>query len=760
MRQFAAWLRMMSDCRIRDISLLRRQAYMPIYFPIHTTINIRSFMMLAAMSLCSSHVYAADKPVIIQVESTAIEQLDSVTIKPSEQTYMPADTADILTSVAGANINKNGPLTGIAQYRGMFGSRINVQIDGLNVAPAGPNWMDPPLSHIPPSQLAQLKVIRGISPVSAGAESIGGSIQAKRATLPYGDNHHITPHGTVSTGYDQNNQAYTIGGQVGVSSESDQIQFNGNIDKGKDMQAGNGLNIVPTAYQRHHLGIQYGHRFNRGDFNLGYNHERVDNSGSPALPMDIIYVKGNALNAGFQSHPDSNDIQWLAEVHSMNTDHKMDNYSLRTPPTMLGMMGTPLMKRFNIAHSKDFAYKLHAAIPTHSGTLTLGTDTWMTKHQSDISDPNNSTFAVQNYNNIKRDRFSVFGEWKSALTDTLGIQTGLRYSRVHMDAGTVSARGFMGMLGTQINTLANNFNASQRNQNDNLVDLSLQLTQKLNDNLTFKIGAARKQRAPAYQERYLWSPLESTAGLADKRTYVGNVHLSPETAYTIDAGVDWTSDRIYFTPHVFYKRVKNYIQGTPVTSGTAYNFRKSQGNMLKGGGFCTAHPLDPFCVPLKYANVDAEFYGADAGFGGNITDKIALDGTISYVRGKRKDITDNLYRIAPLNSTIGLSYYADAGWSITTEGNFYGKQNKVSHTNTEQKTAGYSLFNLKGRYAINSHINLTAGVNNIMNRFYQNHLSGYNRVTKNTAGQASAVATGARLPGEGRNFFVQAHALF
>jgi iron complex outermembrane receptor protein len=182
--------------------------------------------------------------------------------------------------------------------------------------------------------------------------------------------------------------------------------------------------------------------------------------------------------------------------------------------------------------------------------------------------------------------------------------------------------------------------------------------------------------------------------------------------------------------------------------------------MIRGGGFCTANPLDPFCVPLQFTNVDAELYGADAGFGVNITDHIAVDGTISYVRGKRRDINDNLYRIAPLNSTVDLSYFADAGWSLTAEGVFYGRQNKVSRANAEQKTAGYSLLNLHGRYSINRNIELTAGINNVLDRFYQDHLAGYNRITTNAAGQASAVATGARLPGEGRNFFVQARANF
>ncbi|MDQ7000447.1 MAG: TonB-dependent receptor, partial [Mariprofundus sp.] len=634
-----------------------------------------------------------------------------------------------------------------------------VQLDGLNIAPAGPNWMDPPLSHVAPSQLESIKVIRGISPVSAGAESIGGTVQANTSSLPYSADGGVETHGTLSTGYDSNNQAFTAGGQLGISGSTDRLQINGNYDKGQDMKAGNGKDIVPTQYKRRNLGVEYGHHFSRGEGKLGYSNERVDDSGSPALPMDIIYVKGNAFNASYQSDQDLGGIQWLSDMHYMDTDHKMDNFSLRSVPLMLGMMGMP-MYRYAVTNARDFAYKLHAGIPVSGGHLTIGTDGWLARHNADIYDPTNAAFSLQNYNDVKRNRYSLFSEWHSALSDSLDIRLGARYTRVQMNSGTVSASGFGGMLGTQINMLASSFNNSQLSQNDNLVDLTLQLTRRINDNLSFKIGVAGKQRAPSYQERYLWSPLESTAGLADMRTYVGDVYLNPETSYHIDAGFDWHSDRAYFTPHVFFKRVNNYIQGTALTSGTAYNFRVNQGNMLRGGGFCTANPLDPFCVPLQFSNVDAEFYGADADFGVNITDHIALNGTISYVRGKRRDISDNLYRIAPLNSTVGLSYYGDAGWSVTTEGVFYAKQNKVSQSNSEQTTSGYSLFNLRARYAITKGSEISVGVNNLLDRFYQDHLGGYNRVSTDVTGQASAVPVGERLPGEGRSFFVQARANF
>jgi iron complex outermembrane receptor protein len=59
-------------------------------------------------------------------------------------------------------VSRNGPLTGIAQYRGMFGQRVNTLVDGMHISTGGPNGMDPPLSFIPRSQLDSLTVVRGL----------------------------------------------------------------------------------------------------------------------------------------------------------------------------------------------------------------------------------------------------------------------------------------------------------------------------------------------------------------------------------------------------------------------------------------------------------------------------------------------------------------------------------------------------------------------------------------------------------------------
>jgi iron complex outermembrane receptor protein len=150
--------------------------------------------------------------------------------------------------------------------------------------------------------------------------------------------------------------------------------------------------------------------------------------------------------------------------------------------------------------------------------------------------------------------------------------------------------------------------------------------------------------------------------------------------------------------------------------------------------------------PLQYDNVDAKLYGFDANWLWSLNPEWQLDGTVSYVRGKRRDTDDNLYRIAPLTARTQLSYI-QPDWRVGVEAVTVARQNQVSAKNDEQKTGGYAIFNLSGQYNVNTSLSIQAGVTNLFDREYQNHLGGYNRVSNDD------IAVGDRLPGYGRSVY-------
>jgi len=204
--------------------------------------------------------------------------------------------------------------------------------------------------------------------------------------------------------------------------------------------------------------------------------------------------------------------------------------------------------------------------------------------------------------------------------------------------------------------LRDEFNSADRSRNDDNIDWVVKSQYEATDTLSFYAGLSRKTRSASYQERYLWLPLEATAGLADMRTYTGNLDLKPEVSHEVEFGFDVRNDRFIISPRFFFRKIGDYIQGTAPANMPALMFVEMM-NAMNG----TTNPS-----PLEFNNVDARLYGADLDFKYVISNHWSVSGVLSYVRGEREDIDDNLYRIAPLNALVALNYES-GNWSLTLD---------------------------------------------------------------------------------------------
>jgi iron complex outermembrane receptor protein len=152
-------------------------------------------------------------------------------------------------------------------------------------------------------------------------------------------------------------------------------------------------------------------------------------------------------------------------------------------------------------------------------------------------------------------------------------------------------------------------------------------------------------------------------------------------------------------------------------------------------------------APLQYANVDAELYGLDLACEYEISAAWSLHGNLGYVRGKRTDIKDNLYRIAPLSSFIELSYRQE-GYFVSFESLAAARQDKVSAYNQEKDTPGWGIISLRDGFSLGRVFDVSLGVENVFDKAYRDHLGGYNRVS------GSDVPLGQRIYAVGRNFYL------
>ena len=125
-----------------------------------------------------------------------------------------------------------------------------------------------------------------------------------------------------------------------------------------------------------------------------------------------------------------------------------------------------------------------------------------------------------------------------------------------------------------------------------------------------------------------------------------------------------------------------------------------------------------------------------------------LSAVLSAIRGERDDVKDKLYRIAPDSLLLALDYHT-ARFSGTLEWLNVADQNRVSLTNAEATTSGYSLVNLAARIQLQDNLEVGAGIDNLFDRYYLDHLAAYNRAFN------PELATFSRLPGTGRNLYAR-----
>ena len=635
------------------------------------------------------------------------------------------DLRDVLKRIPGLTGNANGPLSAIAQYRGLFGNRVHVSIEGGPVSGAGPNAMDPPLSNVFALPGTELNLHRGIAPVSVAAQSLGGAIEVQQnAAVLFSEQD--SWQGQLTLQHGQLGDAGNHSGVLGYHSENLYLQTFMVNQQRDDIEDGNGNEVPNSFYDRQMAGIATGFRYGDHQWQGYYHQADTDNTGTAALAMDIQYIDAAIYRLSY--HWQANQQRSLTlKFHGNSNQHGMNNVDHR-PATM------PQMARLNTVDSLAQGYSLVWKDKLLGGNLESGVNWQNSQHNSVITNPQMGNLTINNFNDVEQQLSSVYGQWNSNL---LGLDwlIGARYSRVKSDAGDVS--NTMAMMNPNIAILVDDFNSAQRNLDFSFVDSSLHLSDNINKHLSWQLALAQKNRAPSYTELYVWLPLGISAGLADGRNYLGNLELKEETAQQIDLGLNYHSNRFSIKPRIFYQRIDDYIVGDPSTNQTA-----NMVSMMMSGD-----------SPLQWQNTDATLYGADLELTMSISSTITLDMAASILRGERDDIDEPLYRISPATLVTRLNWQ-NGDWRVTLESELAASQTSTSSLQNETQSAGYGIVNSNLSYQFNEFLKLTATVSNLFDKAWQPHLGGVNRV------QGIEQPAGERLYAAGRNVHIGLQASF
>ena len=702
-------------------------------------------------------------------EATTPRQIGAADI--AAKNAVTRDTAALLQDVPGISLYGAGGVSSLPSIHGLADDRLRISVDGMDLIATCPNHMNPPLSYLDPSAVSKIKVYAGITPVSVGGDSIGGSIVAETAAPQFAaPGQGLLTKGEIGAFYRSNNSA--LGGNIGatLANENFSVSYTGAYSQADNYKAGANFKTPATnatgrpghslgldevgssAYESwtHLLGLAYRTGNHLLETKIGY--QDVPKQLYPNQRMDMLGNEQKRISLRYLGQYDWGLFE--ARAYYEDVDHYMNfgadkQLAYGTAVNGMPMYSTGKTTGINLKADIDLTANDLLRIGALYQHYTLN-DWWPASGTGGMA-----PYAFQNINNGQRDRTGIFGEWESRLNTQWTTQLGARYERVSTSTDTVHGynlataplSGTGGMMNQTTDAVSfNNGSRSKGDDNLDLTALARYTPSKLTD---IEFGLARKVRSPNLYERYTWSTASMMAIMnnfvGDGNGYVGNPDLKPETAYTASATFDLhAADRSWeFKATPYFTYVDNYIDAVRCSSA--------------GMGGCptaTPNPSTSNFVRLQYANQSARLYGLDLSgrmpLAKTAVGEFGLKGLLNYSKGENRDTGNNLYNIMPLNLKLALTQQA-GGWNNAVE--FVSVQGKhdVSTVRNEIQTSGYSLTHLRASYT-EKNVRIDFGVENLFDKFYYLPTGGAYTGQGTTMG-INSIPLGIAVPGMGRSFY-------
>lgn len=724
--------------------------------------NGKQIFALSVLALAVNQaVYAAND--MLQEVHVSAEKLDtlpsaSVPLIKTWQRINTSDTAKILEDQPGVSLYKAGGVSSLPVIHGMNDDRVRVKVDGMDLISACANHMNSPLSYIDPSSVGSVVVFAGITPVSVGGDSIGGTIQVDSMAPEFARTGEAALlKGQAGAFYRSNNAAQGGNLSATIAGENVSVRYTGSTVSAKNYTAGGnfkapgvsagtisnvylaGDEVGSTQYKSNNHAVDFGFRHENHLFELKVGQQNIPYQGFVNQRMDMLKNDSQHVNLNY-----TGEFGWgtlHARAYNEHTQHYMNFLDAKT--SSMSPLGMPMN-----TDGKNTGFLIKGdVILSERDILRVGAESQRYR-MSDWWSPVAATGMMgggtfQNINNGQRDRLALFGEWEARWNQQWLSQLGLRSESVTMNTGAVQGYNVM-MYGNPLlaTSIPGAFNAANRHSTDSNIDLTALARYTPDERKTFEFGFAQKTRSPNLYERFAWTTnnfmaMSMNNWVGDGNAYVGNLSLKPEVARTLSGSASWHDDNgfeVKVAP--YYTHVQNYIDAArcPVVAGST---TCTAANLAATTGF----------VNLQMVNQSARLYGADISARLPIADatgygSFAAKGVFNYVNGKNLTTGDNLYHIMPLNAKISIEQHA-GDWTNSIETQLVSAHTNVQAVRNELQSGGYSLLNLRSSYEWKQ-VRFDAGVENLLNKYYVDPLGG------SYLGQRVMVA-GTGVPGMGRS---------
>lgn len=619
--------------------------------------------------------------------------------KAPRQPVPASDGADLLKSIPGFSVIRKGGSNGDPVLRGMSGSRLGIQIDGGLIGGGCPSRMDPPTAYLAPELYDRVTVIKGPETVIYGPGNSAGVVRFDRDFSRYAEPGYRVDASVLGGSWGRNDQNLDLR----AGAPSGYLDVSANHTHSQDYEDGNG-DRVHSRYDRWNV-----------DTTLGWT--PTDDS-----RVELAVGKGNGQAAyafsgmdGSQFLRESAALKWTeqhlsahwdeleVQAYTNYADHVMDNYTLRDPDpaSMMPMaMASDVARRTNGGRIAG-TWRWDDAVQ-----LVAGLDGSTNAHTVRNGGAPGSATDYHLYARERDARISdvgAFGELRWTFAPRQRVITGARLDRAKargyglsltsgggMDMGGMDdgmGMGGMDMGGDmggatvdadRSSTLPAGFVRYER-------DFASSPT-------TFYAGIGHVERFPDYWELFGQHVDVSVPGFRQ---------LDAEKTTQLDIGVQYHD-----------ARMKAWVSGY---AGVVQDF------------ILMHYPMSAMGTGTA-SNVSVRIAGGEAGVSYAFDPHWSGDATLSYAWGENRTEHRPLPQMPPLEARFGLTYARD-DWSVgglwrvasaqhrvaIGEGNIVGQDLGPS--------AGFGVFSLNGSYRLGEHLTLSAGIDNLFDVAYAEHLN-------------------------------------
>ncbi|CAM4384069.1 TonB-dependent copper receptor [Bordetella muralis] len=619
-------------------------------------------------------------PIVITSTSPSAPLIFVTDPKLPRQPLPASDGTDYLKTIPGFSAIGNGGTNSDPVLRGLFGSRLNILSNGTSMPGACGGRMDPPTSYISPSNFDQLTVIKGPQTVLWGPGASAGTVKFDRDTPRFTESGVRFDGSLVGGSFGRNDQA----ADLTMGNDKTYARVTANHSHSQDYKDGDG-NTVPSRWDKWGAELTLGFT---PDADTRYELTAGTGDGEARYAsrgMDGTQFKRESVGFRFEKDNLGDTLSAIqAQMYYNDANHVMDNFTLRVPDRM-GSMSSGLASNVNRTTwggrvAGTWTLSDHTSVITgldfqrSRHRVRRGTDTASYRRESWNT---NATFA----------NTGLFGEMTWHLVeDAQRIIAGAR-----MDwAQTTDLRDTKRPI-----TRMPNPTAGER-RTDTLPSGFLRYEHDLaTAPATWYVGLGHVERFPDYWE--LFPPSRGPQGSVN--AFQG---VKPEKTTQLDIGAQYRTEAFSAWASAYAGYIHDFI-------------------LLR-------YPATGMMGGTQATNIDARIFGGEFGTRYALSRTWTTTATVAYAWAKNTSDGRPLPQIPPLDARLMASYddgiwTAGVLWRLVAPQHRYALNTGNAAGKDFSASSGFGVLSVNGGYAVNKHVQLTAGIDNLLNKTYTEHLN-------------------------------------